>query len=411
MEGRAEAYDMDNLSVYGQFKKVRYPAPGHSPVKMYYKYGGSYFGTQPESNRYADMYRSDKLEFVVNQSVWMEGEARFADVILPACTTFERWDIGESANCGGYIEKSYLQNNHRVVFMQHKCIEPLGQSKSDFDIFQALANRLGLWQVFSEGNTEYDWVRRCFACTDLPKVVSWHKLLKKGYYVVPPLPENRRDPLALSWFARGVKKDTPELSPLPSESFGRYNEGLQTESGKFEFEAQSLKRFDPCDKERLPICTYIPSWEGADSAEFEKYKLQLISPHSKFSFHTMGDGKDSFINDIEQHRRLIGGRYYWIFRMNDKDAEARGLKAGDVVEVYNDRGGVLCALQITQRLPPGAVHSYEACADYRPAGEPGASPETCGCINVLTPKRFLTKNAHGLAVNSCLVEVRKWDGA
>ena len=240
--------------------------------------------------------------------------------------------------------------------------------------------------------------------------ISWHQFLKKGYYVIPPLPENRRDPLALNWFARGVKKDTPELAPLPSEFYGRYNEGLQTPSGKFEFEAQTLLRFDPDDQERLPICTYIPSWEGVGSEPYEKYKLQLVSPHSKFSFHTMGDGKDSFINDIEQHRMLIDGYYYWILRLNPGDAAQRGLAHGDIVEVYNDRGSVLCGLETTGRIPTGVAHSYEACADYRPIGEPGASPEKNGCINTLTPKRFITKNAHGLAVGSCLVEVRKWEG-
>jgi len=377
---------------------------------MYYKHGGSYFGTQSESNRFAKMYRSDKIEFVVNQSIWLEGEARFADVILPACTNFERWDIAEFANCGGYIDQSYLQNNHRVIHIQHKCIEPLGESRPDFEIFQALANKLGLWQVYSEGNSEYDWVKRYFSSTELGKRISWRRFLKKGYYVVPPLPENRRDPVALNWFARGEKKDTPELAPLPSEYYGRYNEGLQTPSGKFEFEAQTLKRFDPHDKERMPICTYIHSWEGIGSEKYEKYKLQFISPHSKYSFHTMGDGKDSVINDIEQHRMLIDGYRYWIFRMNPGDAAERGLRRGDIVEVYNDRGSVLCGLEVTDRLPAGVVHSYESCADYKPVGVPGESAELCGCVNILTPSRFITKNAHGLAVNSCLVEVRKWEG-
>ncbi|MCL2391355.1 MAG: molybdopterin-dependent oxidoreductase [Oscillospiraceae bacterium] len=411
LDGHAEAHDMDNYTVHGQFRKVRYPAPGHSEVKMYYKYGGSYFGTQPESNRYAKMYRSDKIEFVVNQSIWMEGEARYADIILPACTSFERWDIAEFANCGGYIEKSFIQNNHRVIHMQHKCIEPLGESKSDFEIFQGIAARLGLWQVFSEGNSEFDWVKRYFDATDLPKRMSWRQFLKKGYYVVPPLPEDRRTPLAMAWFANGTKRDTPELAPLPSEYYNRYNEGLQTPSGKFEFEAQTLKRFDPNDEERMPICTYIHSWEGVGSELYEKYKLQLITPHSKYSFHTMGDGKDSVINDIDQHRMLIDGFRYWIFRMNPNDAQERGLKHGEVVEVYNDRGSVLCGLEVTDRLPPGTVHSFESCADYKPAGEPGESVEINGCVNILTPSKFITKNAHGLAVNSCLVEVRKWEGA
>jgi len=410
LDGEAEANNYSNSSVHGQFLKVKYPAPGHSEVKMLYKYGGSYFGTQPESNRYAKMYQSDKLEIVISQSIWMEGETRYADIILPACTNFERWDIGEFANCGGYIDKSYLQNNHRVVHIEHKCIEPLGESKSDYDIFLQIANRLGMGQAFSDGSCELDWVKRYFDSTDLPSKISWEEFLRKGYYVVPPLPEDRRDPLALNWFARGAKKDTPEQIPPPSEYYGMFNEGLQTPSGKFEFESQTLKRYDPDDPERPPICTWIPSWEGPEAEIYAKYKLQLISPHPKYSYHTMGDGKDSTVNDISEHRMLIDGYRYWIFRMNPSDAVARGLKHGEVVEVYNDRGSVLCGLEVTDRLPAGVVHSYESCADYLPTGAPGESPELSGCVNILTPKRFITKHSHGLSVNACLVEVRKWEG-
>ncbi|MDR0817709.1 MAG: molybdopterin-dependent oxidoreductase, partial [Clostridiales Family XIII bacterium] len=411
LNGHAEANGMSNYNIVGQFGKVKYPAPGHSEVKMHYKYGGSFIGTQPHSTRFVDMYQAvGKLETVVSQAIWMEGETRYADIILPACTNFERWDIGEFANCGGYIDKSYLQNNHRVIFAQHKCIEPLGESKSDFDIFQGVANKMGLWQVYSEGNTLYDWTRRHYSATRMSDVMSWRSFLKKGYYVVPPLPEDRRDPVAMNWFAEGRKKDTPELAPLPSQYSGRYNEGLETPSGKFEFEAQSLKRFDPNDKERMPICTYIPSWEGDESELFEKYKLRFISPHSKYSFHTMGDSKDSFINDISEHRKSVDGYQYWIFRMNPADAFARGLAADELIEVYNDRASVVCALEITERVPEGIVHSFESCADYRPVGLPGKSPDMHGCVNNLTPERFITKNAHGLAVNSCLVEVKKWEG-
>ena len=49
------------------------------------------------TNRHVRMYQSDNLEFVVNQSIWFEGETKFADVILPACTNFERVDICEWA--------------------------------------------------------------------------------------------------------------------------------------------------------------------------------------------------------------------------------------------------------------------------------------------------------------------------
>jgi trimethylamine-N-oxide reductase (cytochrome c) len=96
----------------------------------------------------------------------------------------------------------------------------------------------------------------------------------------------------------------------------------------------------------------------------------------------MGDGKDSNINDIDQHRMLVDGYRYWIFRMNPKDAGKRNLKQADIIEVYNDRGSVLCALDITERIPEGMVHSYESCADYVPLGEPGKSTEN---VDVLTP--------------------------
>ena len=135
MEGKTEGYPIDIRSIEGQFFPVRYPSPGHSPAKMMYKYGSSYIGTQPDSNRYVKMYQTDNLEFVVSQSIWNEGEVKFADVILPACTNFERWDIGEWANPGGYGHDWVGQLNHRVIGMQHKCIEPLGESKSDYQIF------------------------------------------------------------------------------------------------------------------------------------------------------------------------------------------------------------------------------------------------------------------------------------
>ena len=180
---------------------------------MYYKYGGSHFGTMTDTNRYARMYRSDKLEFVVNQAIWMEGETKFADVILPACTNFERWDISEFANCGGYIQHAYTQCNHRVAVMQHKCIEPLGESRSDHQIFLDLATRLGLGSMYSEGVTELDWCKRLFDATDLPHAVSWKDFLKKGYYVVPPPPGGPPRPGLVPLVRGGPRQGHPGARP------------------------------------------------------------------------------------------------------------------------------------------------------------------------------------------------------
>jgi len=242
-------------------------------------------------------------------------------------------------------------------------------------------------------------------------VTSWKKFLKKGYYVVPAPPEELRAPVSYRWFAEGRRKDTPELAPLPADYTEKFGMGLQTQSGKIEFDCSSLKRFDPNDPERPTMTKYIPSWGGHHSTElYKKYPLQLISPHPRFSFHTMGDGKDSFMNDVKDHRILIEGYYYWIVRINTKDAERREIEEYDLVKIFNDRGAVICAAQVTERVPPGTVHSYESSSKYDPVGDPGYSVDRGGCINLLTFRRFMIKESHSHAANSCLVQIEKWKG-
>jgi trimethylamine-N-oxide reductase (cytochrome c) len=124
----------------------------------------------------------------------------------------------------------------------------------------------------------------------------------------------------------------------------------------------------------------------------------------------MSDGKDSTINDVRDHRVLVDGYYYWIARVNPADAAARGIGQHDLIKVFNDRGAVICAAQLTARVRPGTVHSYESCATYDPIGEPGNSPDRGGCINLLTPSRMMIKKSHAMAANSCLVEVERWGG-
>jgi molybdopterin guanine dinucleotide-containing S/N-oxide reductase-like protein len=404
-------------SIESQFQKYEYPAPGYSHVGMYYRYGGSFIGTMTETNRYVRAYREGKVPFVVNQSIWFEGEAKFADIILPACTNYERWDIGEWACPTGAGASAADACNHRLIVLQKKCIEPLGESKSDYDIFAALAGRLGIGDLYTEGgHTELDWVKRLFHASDLPTRISWEEFERKGYYMVP-VPEDRKRTPALRWFAEDRKRDTPDLGPKPWDTVGL--KGLQTASGKIEFVASSLKRFyetGPADPER-PVMgpQYIPSWEGHRTVDLTtKYPLQLVSPHPRFSLHTMSDGKDSWSNDIKDHRVRVdlgdgrGGHYYWVIRLNGKDAAARGIADGDLVRAFNDRGEVILAAQVTERVPPGTVHCYESVSDYIPLGEPGYSPDTAGCINILTPKRFLTPTTAGMAPNSCLIELEKW---
>jgi trimethylamine-N-oxide reductase (cytochrome c) len=409
LDGKAEGYLWDGKSIEAQFTKFTYPMPGYSPVKMLYKYGGSIIATMSSSNRHIEMYRSKELEFVANQSIWLEGEAKFADVILPACTNFERPDISEWAGLGGYAHHGQTQLNHRVIVFQHKAIEPLGESRSDFEIFNGVCKRLGLGSYFSEGMTELDWAKRQFDATDLSSLISWKEFLRRGYVVLPAEQEELRAPVSWRWFYEGRKKDVPEPMPLPADYTEQYREGLQTQSSKFEFECESLKRFDPDDPERPPIVKYTPAMEGPRDAErFARYPLRLLTPHPRFSFHTQGDGKDSFLNDIRDHRVLIDGYHYWIVRMNAEDAAARGIRMHDLVQVRNERAVVICVAQPTQRLPRGVAHGYASSAIYDPLGEPGRSTDRAGTLNLLTPAGSQIKKGHAMGNSTALVEIEPW---
>jgi anaerobic selenocysteine-containing dehydrogenase len=143
---------------------------------------------------------------------------------------------------------------------------------------------------------------------------------------------------------------------------------------------------------------------------FEKYPLQMLTPHSRYSFHTQGDGKDSFLLNIEDHRVEVDGWYYWIIRMNAEDAAARGIGKHELVKVYNERGAVICAALPTERLPRGVCHGFESSAMYEPMGEPGKSVDRGGCLNLLTPERTQTKTTHSLAGANALVQIEPWDG-
>jgi molybdopterin guanine dinucleotide-containing S/N-oxide reductase-like protein len=393
-------------SLEQQFIPYIYPAPGCSEVRMFYRYGGSFLGTMTGTSRFVKMYQSPKLDFVVNQDCWWCTETGLADIILPACTNFERNDIGEWANTGGYTHHGSNACNHRIIVYQQKCIEPLYESKSDYQIFSELAERLGIREEYTEGNTDEDWIEKVFHYSDLPQYISFEDFKRKGYFIVP-MPEEYRPTPGLRWFYKGRKCDTPDqFNPKRNTDKGKE---LGTYSGKIEFISQSLLEHFPDDEERPPLPRYIPSWEGHDSELAKKYPLQLITPHSRFSFHTQYDSNNSWLTEISGHRVLKDGYYWHPVRIHPSDAEPRVIKDGDIVKLYNDRGAVLCIADVTERMRPGVVHSYYGSGKYDPL-EPGNpdSVDRGGCVSILTPSRMLSENAPGMAPNSCLVEIERW---
>src|SRR4029077_20893447 len=118
---------------------------------------------------------------------------------------------------GGYGHHGQQQLNHRVIIFQAPAIKPLGESKSDYWIFNEICKRLGLSNYFSEGINEIDWVKRVYLASDLKKVISFKKFVKRGYYVVPADKKKRCAPVSCRGFVEGRKKDVPEPQPLPSD--------------------------------------------------------------------------------------------------------------------------------------------------------------------------------------------------
>ena len=271
-------------SLEQQFEHFVYPAEGCSEIKLWYRYGGSFMGTMSDTTKWVRMYQSPKLEFVVNQDIWFNSETRMADVILPACTNFERDDLGEFAACNGYTTNSHSGNNYRVIVREQKCIEPLWESRSDYQILAAIAERLGLYDEFTDGGkTEIDWAKAFYDISDLAKTLDWETFDKKGYHIINA-PEDYKPKPCLRWFAEGRACDTPDTGN-PKRGTDKAHE-LGTYSGKIEFASESLKAHFPDDDERPVSPRYIESWEGHHTTElFEKYPLQLMSPHPRFSFH------------------------------------------------------------------------------------------------------------------------------
>jgi len=391
-------------------KAMQYPEPGPNgaEIKMIHRHGGSFISTMTDTNRWVRMYQSPKLEFVVMQDCHWQSETKFGDVILPATTNFERQDLSEWTAPGGYGHGN-AGTNHRVMIFQHKCIEPLWESKPDWEIYKELAKRLGIYDEYTEGRTDEEWMKRIFEYSDLHKHLTYEEFKKKGYFVVP-LPDDYKPTVSNRWFYEGRPCDTPD--PLNPNLGTDKAHLLATYSGKIEFVSESLKKFDPNDNERPPLPRYIPSWEGYDTKELvKKYPLQMITPHVRFSYHTHHDNKNPWLEDIPIHRVKKDGYSWWPVRLHPDDAAKRGIQHGDIVKVYNDRGGVLGIAQITERVRPGLLHTYQAGAKYDPL-QPGVagSIDKGGCMNLLTPSRLVSKNAPGMANNSCLVEVEKWEG-
>ena len=223
--------------------------------------------------------------------------------------------------------------------------------------------------------------------------ISWEELNEKGYYVVPTDPDWEKIPSGLIEFY-----EDPENHPL------------STPTGKLEFCSTGLAEHFPDDDERPPVPKWIPQGESHEETigteRSKKYPLLVMSNHPRWGVHSQHDDV-TWLREIETCKiRGADGYQYHPLWMNPADAQARGIKNGDVVSIFNERGTVLAGAFVTQRIMPGAV-GIDHGAKYDPI-VPGEI-DRGGVINTIVPRNSTSKNTVGMAVSGFLVEVEKTD--
>jgi molybdopterin guanine dinucleotide-containing S/N-oxide reductase-like protein len=373
------------MPVEDQFVKYTYPIPreeGGTEIHMIWTDTPCRTTCWNDGNKTIEAMRSPKIECIVAQHPWLENDVLLADIILPANTTFEVDDIVPNFREGAEFQS---------VGLQRQAIQPIGESKSDYEIVLEVARKLGMYDEVTEGRTIQEWIKYCFEGFGLPEFISWEEFQEKGYFAYPTAQDWEKDPAGLIKFY-----EDPEANPLP------------TPSGKIEFYSEKLAQYFPDDKERAPLPHWIEKGETHDerlsSERARMFPLLVMSNHGRWRVHSQCD-------DITWTREAptckvkgFDGYLYEPCWINPRDAEERGIQDGNIVKVFNQRGTVLGGAYVTERIRPGVIYmDHGARCDWIIPGE----LDRGGAINLVSPTGTISRNCVGMASSGYLVEVEK----
>ncbi len=302
--------------------------------------------------------------------------ARFADIVLPACTSLERVDI---TSIGSYSNLGY-------VAMQ-QAIEPQYESHSDFWIYRELSKKMGFEKEFTEGLDEMGWIRRFYenaakeARVNGLEMPSFEEFWARGYVLFPVDQDARR------YNYLGDFRHNPIVNPLG------------TESGKIEIFSKKIESYKYDDCPAHPTWMEPTEWLGAKMAE--EYPFALLTSKSRYRLHSQLDSTASNLFANVEDREPV-----WI---HPDAAKKLGLKSSDVAKVTSRRGSVLAGVIVTDRIRPDTVVIHHG-GWYSPE-EPGeeGSLDVHGCDNVLTIDIPSSKLSCGNVANSTQVKIERWD--
>lgn len=288
-----------------------------SDIHAVYNVGGNYVVQGADVAKSARAFAS--LDFAVCHDHFLTPTARYCDLVLPVAASPEREDI--------------VLTDANMLLYSHRAVAPPPGVMTDYDVFCALAERLGLEPAFSEGRTAEAWLA---AFLDASEVTDVEAFRRTGIY------------LGASQMRVGLADFVadPEAHPL------------STPSGKIELASDDLRRggFTPVPTARC----LEPDAE---------HPLRLVTPKSRYRVHSQHSNIPWF-RAREEHA-------LWI---HPADAAARGIADGDPVLITNPRGRVRIPARVTADIMPGVVCLLEGVwPELAPDGT-----DVAGSANVLT---------------------------
>jgi len=336
-------------------------------IDLIYWAGGNPYHHHQDLNRLRKAWREPQT-VIVNESAWT-ATARHADIIFPANTFIERNDIVCGKDC--------------YVLPSRQAHPPYEQSRTDYEIFSALAARLGAEAAFTENRTEMQWLEHIYTTS--------RANAKAAGVELPGFEE--------FWDGGAVNLES-QIKPreFEIERFRRDPERfpLKTPSGKIEIFSQTIADFNKADCPGHPVWMEKIDYLGASLAD--DYPLHLISAQPKNKLHSQFDfGRHS-------RRDKVDGRE--VVLINPVDAASRGLQDGQVVRVFNQRGACLAAVGLSNEVMPQVV-CLRTGAWFDPDDQLGLDRH--GNPNVLTPDRGTSSLAQGPSAHSCLVQIEAYN--
>jgi anaerobic selenocysteine-containing dehydrogenase len=307
------------------------------PIRALYVSANNPAVTCPEVHKVRKGLAREDL-FTVVHDPFMTDTAKYADIILPAAS---------------YLETDDLYRAYGAYWMQwgQQAARPQGEARSNFDVAQALANRMGLTdRIFKLAPQE--------AAKELFKGATG--------------PAAKADPEKL--FAGEPIHIVHDWQGQP----------FATPSGKLEFYSEQLAKQGIAP---------MPDWneDPIEAADAKKWPLRLLTAPGYFQAHTAFSGV-AFLRNRE-------GKPFCI--LHPKDAERRGLNDGAQVRLFNDRGEIGLVLRVSDEVQPGVV----LVPGQRPTSETVA-----GTINMLCSDRY-TDMGEGATYQSTYLDVGPWKAA